>query len=60
MKKKPLANGFAKGFFIGEPAGIRTQDTRIKSPVLCLLSYGLDGSLEAGNSDKSTTVSRIL
>src|SRR5690606_25872186 len=26
---------------VGEPAGTRTQDTRIKSPVLYLLSYGL-------------------
>ena len=29
------------GLLAGEPAGIRTQDTRIKSPVLYLLSYGL-------------------
>lgn len=29
------------GLLTGEPAGTRTQDTRIKSPVLYLLSYGL-------------------
>lgn len=31
----------AKNEMFGEPAGTRTQDTRIKSPVLYLLSYGL-------------------
>jgi hypothetical protein len=37
----PTANVVAMGLLLGEPAGTRTQDTRIKSPVLYRLSYGL-------------------
>lgn len=38
-QKEDLAS--QPGLLFGEPAGTRTQDTRIKSPVLYLLSYGL-------------------
>ena len=36
----PTANDVAMGLSLGGPAGTRTQDTRIKSPVLYQLSYG--------------------
>src|SRR5690606_18878709 len=49
------------GLLAGEPAGIRTQDTRIKSPVLYRLSYGLLTHVRVfRRRHKSTTVSRIL
>ena len=43
--KKPSRKPAPEGLFVGEPAGIRTQDTRIKSPVLYHLSYGLISSV---------------
>ncbi len=33
---------YASKLELGEPGGNRTHDPRIKSPLLCLLSYGLD------------------
>ena len=41
QNKKALRESLHEGLSLGEPAGARTQDTRIKSPVLYLLSYGL-------------------
>ena len=34
----PSKNGLTMRFFLGEPSGIRTPDTLIKSQVLCQLS----------------------
>ncbi len=38
--KKPLPAD--KGFLFSDPAGIRTQDPRLKRPLLYQLSYGIN------------------
>ena len=43
--KGPPKYRLGKALLLGEPAGTRTQDTRIKSPVLYHLSYGLISSV---------------
>ncbi len=40
-KETSLALVDKRGFFDGEPAGIRTPDTLLKRQVLCRLSYWL-------------------
>jgi hypothetical protein len=40
LYKKAFKRVF-EGFFIGDPAGIRTQDHYIKSVMLYQLSYGI-------------------